>query len=272
MGCGNLRQMFSHYLIAWDLTPDGSLLATHSSRLLPVRQRGSPAMLKIALETEEKSGAALMEWWEGEGAARVLARDDNAILMERADDDFSLAELSEKDADDEAMKIMCALIAKLHTSRSKPLPVLVPLSRWFRDLWSTSAGDGSVLSFAAVTACELLDSPRGTVVLHGDMHHGNVLHFAQRGWLAIDPKGLIGERGFDYVNMFCNPDHQRATNPDRFKRRVQVVSAAANLERTRLLKWILAWAGLSATWFLNDGSSPKTPLGVAELAAAELSM
>jgi hypothetical protein len=55
---------------------------------------------------------------------------------------------------------------------------------------------------------------RDVVVLHGDMHHENILKFSSRGWLAIDPKGLVGERGFDYANIFCKPrqrdrDHAR---------------------------------------------------------------
>lgn len=44
------------------------------------------------------------------------------------------------------------------------------------------------------------------MVLHGDVHHGNVLNFGARGWLAIDPRGLVGERAFDHANLLCNPD------------------------------------------------------------------
>lgn len=105
-------------------------------------------------------------------------------------------------------------------------------------------------------------------MLHGDIHHDNILDFGPRGWLAIDPKRLIGERGFDYANLFCNPDHATATG--RFARRVAVVTEAAGLERKRLLQWILAWAGLSAAWCLSDGGPPETALAVAALAAAEL--
>jgi len=61
-----------------------------------------------------------------------------------------------------------------------------------------------------------------------------------------------------------------ATDRDRFARRVAVVAAAAGLERTRLLRWILAWTGLSAAWFLGDGDSAAIDLEVAALAAAEL--
>jgi streptomycin 6-kinase len=107
-------------------------------------------------------------------------------------------------------------------------------------------------------------------VLHGDIHHNNILWFGHRGWLAIDPKGLIGERGFDYANLFCNPDPRTATAPGCFARRVEVVAEAARLDRTRLLQWILAWAGLSSAWLLDEGSSAETSLNVAELALAGL--
>jgi len=99
----------------------------------------------------------------------------------------------------------------------------------------------------------LLTNPREIVPLHGDIHHGNILDFGDRGWLAIDPKGLIGERGFDYANLFFNPNHPIATRPGRLETQLSVVIAQAGMERSRLLHWILAWAGLSAIWSINDG-------------------
>jgi streptomycin 6-kinase len=114
-------------------------------------------------------------------------------------------------------------------------------------------------------------SERDIVVLHGDMHHRNVLNFGSRGWSAIDPKGLVGERCFDYANIFCNPDHETATLPGRLARQSRVVADAAHLERRRLLAWVVAWAGLSAAFSLDDGRPPDDALRVAELAAVELS-
>ena len=121
-----------------------------------------------------------------------------------------------------------------------------------------------------MTANGLLAAPREVGVLHGDIHHGNILDFAERGWLAIDPKGVMGERCFDYANLFCNPDHQTATAPGRLARQIEVVADAAGMDRRRLLQWVLAWAGLSATWHLADGSSPETAISVAEIAAGQL--
>jgi streptomycin 6-kinase len=82
------------------------------------------------------------------------------------------------------------------------LPELIPLSRWFAALEPGAAKYGGILVNAATVARDLLNQPREASVLHGDLHHGNVLDFGARGWLAIDPKRLLGERGFDFSNIF----------------------------------------------------------------------
>jgi streptomycin 6-kinase len=251
--------------------PDGDPIITHSSRLLPVRYGGAPAMLKIATEQEEQRGGALMVWWDGNGAARVLAHDGNAMLLERATGTKSLAEMVECGDDDEASRILCVVAAKLHAPRSSPPPELVPLPKWFEALALAAASQGGILARASRAAQALLSAPQDAAVLHGDIHHGNVLDFAARGWLAIDPKGLSGERGFDFANIFCNPDFALATATGRLARQASIVAKAAGMDRKRLLQWVLAYAGLSAAWFIDDGGDPGLPLAVAEAAAAELS-
>jgi streptomycin 6-kinase len=268
-----MSAMLDVYLSRWDLVPDGNPVVTSTSRLLPVRHRGAPAMLKLATGEEERLGGVLMEWWDGDGAARVLARDGDALLLERAEGTASLADMARTGRDDEACRILCAVAARLHAPRPKPLPDLIPLAHWFRELEPAAAAYGGIRCAAAAES--LLAEPREVGVLHGDLHHGNVLDFGARGWLAIDPKRLAGERGFDFANIFTNPDlddpsRPVATEPDRFARRLQVVSAAAGLEGNRLLRWILAWTGLSAAWFLGDGDSAAIDLRVAHMAAAEL--
>ena len=59
---------------------------------LPVRRQGLRAMLKIATHAEEKTGAQLMIWWKGRGAARVLTHHGNALLLERAEGKASLSQ------------------------------------------------------------------------------------------------------------------------------------------------------------------------------------
>lgn len=261
---------FTFYIRRWALAQDGAPIITRTSRLLPVQWNGEPAMLKIATIPEEKRGAGLMIWWDGIGAARVIEHDDDAMLLERATGNRSLAVMAEHGKDDEASSILCNVVAELHKPRAASRPNLIPLSDWFQAL--CAAPEGGILARCAKAAEKLLADPRDVVALHGDIHHANVLDFGDRGWLAIDPKGLKGERGFDYANLFCNPDHSVATAPGRLLRQVEVVAHAAQLERGRLLHWILAWAGLSAAFLIEDGETEhlEPTLRVAEMAAAAI--
>lgn len=269
--------VFTPFMARWSLVADGDAIVTHGSHLLPVRVDGAPAMLKVSRFADEREGGRLMEWWGGEGAARVLAREEAALLIERATGGRALAEMARNGRDDEATRILCETAGRLHAPRAAPPPDgLIPLSQWFGDLFSTAANHGGILVRSAETARALLAEPRDHVVLHGDLHHDNVLDFGERGWLAIDPKFIAGERGFDFANIFTNPDladpsRPVATEPGRFARRLELVARHADLERERLLRWILAWTGLSAAWYLGDGDPmANIDLAVADLAAAEL--
>ena len=254
----------------WTLRLDGAAFFTpYGSWLAPVLSDGRTAMLKVAFNQEEREGAALMLWWNGDGA-QVLAHEAEALLLERAQGMRSLAAMSSSGRDDEACAILCATVAHLHRRRPQPAPSsLVPLPVWFRQLDPAAAIHGGILTTSARLAKELLASRRDEGVLHGDIHHDNVLDFGDRGWLAIDPKGLHGERAFDYLNMFCNPWPAAAT-PGLLRRRLDIVSRAADLEPERLLRWVVAYAGLSAAWTIDDGGDPTNALEIAALAAMEL--
>jgi streptomycin 6-kinase len=214
----------------------------------------------------------LMVWWNGSGAAKVLMYDSAALLLERATGTVSLKTMAQQSAagDDEATRILCRAVRKIHIPSSRSLPDLVPLKHWFRDLGPMANQHGGILTHCGKAANDLLNEPQDEGPLHGDIHHENVLDFGERGWLVIDPKGLYGEGGFDYANLFCNPDEQTAILPGRLARQVEIVAAEAGLERQRLLRWVLAWAGLSAAWTMGDNLPAEATLRVAEIAAAGL--
>lgn len=262
--------MFEPYLTRWHLIPDGAAIQTYSSDLLPVRWQGRAAMLKLAHSAEEQIGGGLMVWLSGDGAARVYAHDQEAILLERLDSELTLTGMVQAGQDDQATQILCAAVKKLHQPRPKPLPTLRPLDDWFGSL-ERAAALGGMFQTAWATAQALLSDPQEVRPLHGDIHHGNVLH-SERGWLAIDPKGLLGERGYDYANIFCNPDMTVALSAGRLARQTKIVAESAGLERERLLRWVLAYAGLSAAWWAEDGEQQQVEetLEIARLAAGEL--
>jgi streptomycin 6-kinase len=265
---------FSPWLTRWNLELAGEPIRTHASRLLPVLHAGRPAMLKLPEVEDERRGYLPLEYWNGDGAARLLARSENgeAMLIERATGTRSLAAMARSGAagDDEATAILCDAIAALQKPRGPAPSGLIPLKTWFKDLFPAATEHGGILARSAAAANELLPTQREIMPLHADLHHDNVLDFEARGWLAIDPKSVIGDRAFEYTILFCDPDLADsrppvATVPGRFERRLEIVLAKSGLERERLLKWILAWCGLSAAWFLDD----EDPLAQINLAVAE---
>lgn len=266
--------LFAPYLSRWSLTADGAPFRSLSSDLLPVRRDGRPAMLKVTDEPEERYGAKLMAWWHGDGAVAVLAMDEHALLLERATGPLYLAVMAREGQDDEASRVLCRVAERLHAPRAKPALDAIPLATRFEALEPAARREGGILARSAEAAQALLAAPQDEVLLHGDLHHGNVLDGGERGWLAIDPKRVRGERGFEFANLFCNPDHTTALRPGRLARQAHVVAKAAGLDRTRLLRWVLAWAGLSAVWSIEDGDEDvaSRTLDIARLAAAELGL
>ncbi|PEH89025.1 aminoglycoside phosphotransferase family protein [Comamonas terrigena] len=266
--------LFAPYLQRWSVEVAGDPFSTHTSDLLPVRLTGAgpgrPAMIKITRSLDEQIGGQVLQWWGGEGAARVYARDEDTgtLLMERAIGSRHLLRMALEGEDDAATANICYVIGQLHAQRcSAPTDQLQSLGQFFRSLAPMAQQEGGLMAECAMVADALLSEPREQVVLHGDAHHSNILDFGGRGWLAIDPKCVIGERYYDYANVLCNPDLKTCTDPLRFARQLDLVTGVGGLECQRLLRWVMAQAALSAAWFLEDGGRPQ---GEKQLAVARL--
>lgn len=262
--------ILDEYQQRWNLQIDGDAFSTNSSLLQPVLYKGSLAMLKIPMVDEERRASQLMVYWNGNGAVRVLKHSPVALLMERAIGKRSLRKMVMDGNDDEASRIICGVAKQLHTTAGFATLQLIPLSEWFKSLLFSAAQLGGVFSQAADIAKFLLNYPIDEVVLHGDLHHGNILDAEDSGWLAIDPKALYGERGFDYANLFSNPEMTIAIQNGRLTQQVGVVANAAHLDPKRLLQWIVAWSGLSASWMLADAMQIDQKLKLIEIALTAL--
>nr|WP_254915463.1 aminoglycoside phosphotransferase family protein [Haematobacter massiliensis] len=252
--------------------PDGPVIETPCARLLPVRHLGQPAMLKVTQSDEERGGYPLMAWWDGEGAAPVLAWDGDALLMARAIGTRSLLHMSRTGEDAAATTALCEVLARLHRPRAGA-PALVRLETWFAGLWRFATDPR--LALGAEVARQALADQRERLPLHGDLHHGNVLDFDSAGWLAIDPKGIEGDRAFDHVRLFTNPDladprHPVALRPGIFETRLAIVARDGGFDRRRLLRWIVAGTALSSAWLLEDGADATFTLAVMSRALEEL--
>lgn len=263
--------MFDVYLRDWGLEVDGEVAVTPRAKLLPVTYAGQPAMLKVALFPNETVGNAVLAWWDGQGAARVLAADGAAVLLERAATSGSLLKLYQEGRDEECIEVIADVAAALHAPRhTQPPPGTTTLAEWFVGLESAAERLGGALHASAKAAATLLASSADDVVLHGDLHHDNILYFGDRGWLAIDPKGVRGERTFDYVPQLLDPDDATGLDVARLERQLALTAAAGAVDAGRLRLWLLAWAGLTAAWWSDDGKSPAPSLRVAEAVASNV--
>jgi streptomycin 6-kinase len=106
------------------------------------------------------------------------------------------------------------------------------------------------------------------VLMHGDFHHFNILS-SERGWLVIDPKGVIGPAGYEVGPLMINPWGSLSDGVSNrlILRRVDILHEHLGWERERILEWSLAHAVLSAWWGIEDNTGWEYALGFARLIA-----
>ena len=251
-----------HYLAVWELSQPRLLTQTRTGRLYTVRHAGETAILKLLspLGTEERRGALALRYFDGHGAVRLLRHDDDAQLLEYASGD-PLVRLVERGEDERATRIIARVLAQLHgVPQDASYDGLVPLERWFGALFAKAATDrqvgaGTMFVRAAALAEELLADPREVRALHGDLQHYNI-HQSPRGWLAVDPKGLVGERTYDCANALCNPGRPELVHDERrLLTHAALLAELLAVDRWRVLGFTYAWACLNATRWLPLGGN-----------------
>jgi streptomycin 6-kinase len=216
-------------------------------------------LLKPGAGDDEAKGGAMLAWFGGHGAARVFGLAPDAVLMEWLDGE-TLGDVARAGRDDAATLLLADVVERLHARRDAPPPELTPLRRRFAslfrlgpDAWPEEARP--LAARATAIALGLLDSDAPAVPLHGDIHHDNILRSGD-SWLAIDPKGLIGDAAYDYANSFQNPERADALVLDagRLARHATALAGRTGLPRRHLLAWAVAHTALSGAWNIEDGT------------------
>jgi streptomycin 6-kinase len=234
------------------------VLETDSSILAFGRCDSQSLVLKLAKrQGDEWKAGDVLAAFDGRGAVRVYEHGEGMTLMERARPGHSLVEMTQSGADDEATGILAATIKVMAPGAS---PTGVPtVADWGRGFDRYIAnGDRQIplalLSKAQRLYRDLCRSQRSVRLLHGDLHHGNVLFDQERGWLAIDPKGVVGELEYEIGAALRNP----VERPDLFadpvviRRRVGRFRDMLGLSAARIHAWAFAQAVLSAVWAIED--------------------
>ena len=256
---------FDPWLERWRLAPDGEPFSSTWSRLLPVTRDGRALILKACMAEQEIHGSAFLAGYAGRGAVEVLEREVDAVLLERAAGTRSLPQVAAEAGEDAAYRILCEGVATLQAAPGTFPVEAIPLATWFSILPEASAHVSGVGVYAQATAVleRLLATTQAEAPLHGDLHHGNLLDGEGRGWLAIDPKGLVGDPVCDYAMMlFPDAPPSLVASPEVVLDRAGRVAALAGLPPMRLLGWTFCVAAQYAGWFHGH------PMGEAMMAIA----
>jgi streptomycin 6-kinase len=255
------------YLSRWRLSDPSLLTTTNTSHIYCVSHGGNPAVLKLLSDAgrkDESAGAAALQCFEGKGAVRLMRHDAGAHLLEYVGGE-DLKSMVARGGDEVAAGIIGDVLNTLHAEPQNP-EGLVPLRRWFRSLFAVASRD-PLYARASAVAEKLLAENADPRVLHGDIHHENIRH-SDRGWLALDPKGLYGPRLYDAANTLCNPSGMESLseNEARLLKISAILADKLGAKRGKLLAWAFSYAGLSASWSIEDRQNPSHALAIARLA------
>jgi streptomycin 6-kinase len=194
--------------------------------------------------------------------ALEVARDDRVVLMELVVPGRPLW----KEPIDKALAAVASVMSKLRkpTPQVPSFPDVGAYQRAWPKHFRLYAGPGPIdaglLEVGERTFLEMCDSSVAPVVLHGDLHYGNVLSSDREGWLAIDPKGVSGEPCYEVGDLFRNRVDELFDSSDpvgAMRRRVEIVADLTGFDRERIRSWALAQAVLSEVWSVDDPR--KTP-------------
>ena len=263
MGVRSVLERFEELVRDWNIVVQDTL-ETQSS-LLAFGTRGNlPVVLKVMRQLgDEWRCAEVLDAFDGRGVVRVYDRIEGAVLLERLNPGTSLASLALNGQDDEATEILSEVIQRMGgpiESSDETLKKFVTVEGWGSAFQSyLESGDKQIpddlVERGQHLYLELCASQRYSRLLHGDLQHYNVLLDNDRGWVAIDPKGVVGEIEYEIGASLRNP----CERPDLFvttemvERRLTIYEERLKLDSDRASGWVFAQAVLSAIWSVEDG-------------------
>jgi streptomycin 6-kinase len=273
----DLPQLIADCEQRWSLKALPPFDLTYNYVAPAIRADGSPVVLKAGVPdgalTDEMT---TLQLWNGHGCVQLLDSDPELgiMLLERLTPGTPLITVTD---DEQATRIFAEVSRQLWT----PAPAIHNFDTphtWAKGMKRLrqryEGGTGPLPTKIVETAeglyAELLPSQAAPVLLHGDLHHWNILSAQRQPWLAIDPKGIVGEPCYEVGAWFRNPTGH-LLGPDlsrRFARRVDILVEEFGFDRQRIIGWSIAQAVLSAWWSIEDhGEGWEEAIEVAEVLA-----
>jgi streptomycin 6-kinase len=225
-----------------------------------VYKNGLEAVLKLGVPSKEVHyEIEALRLYNGNGMAKLIDSDaeKGILILERAKPGETLKSIKN---DEEATLIAADIMIKLRVPA--PCPLLFPsTSQWADGLMKLRShyqgSTGQIPEYLVRKAEERFTKLNSTIkkvqLLHGDLHHENILSTEREPWLAIDPKGLVGEAEYEVISFLMNnlPEDQPI---EIIKRRVDLFVEKLQLNKERVLAWAFCHAILSAWWCIEDNT------------------
>ncbi|HYV06099.1 MAG TPA: aminoglycoside phosphotransferase family protein [Blastocatellia bacterium] len=219
-----------------------------------------PVVLKVIRKRgdEWQCGEAL-DAFQGVGTVRTYERVEGAVLLERLDPGTPLVEMVLDGRDEEAADIVAEIVQKMaHPQASSH--AFATVEDWGKGFDRYLASDDNRIPLNLVERgqqlyFDLSSTQQSTGLLHGDLQHYNILFDSRRGWLAIDPKGVIGEIEYEMGASLRNPYEkpESFTSTRAIERRVRRYEEKLKIDGSRVMLWAFSQAILSAIWSVEDG-------------------
>jgi len=268
----SLPDLVAQIARTWHLTELKPVDNLSYNYVLKGLQGATPIVVKLGVEHENiLREAAALAAYNGQGCVRLFDIDTthNALLIEQAVPGTSLKNWFP--ADDEAAVVhAAAVMQQLHAVPLAENPLHQDIATL---LWPLETNKVCLpekhINKAWELAQQLLATQAEPVLLHGDLHYDNILSTHGGNWIAIDPKGVVGEPAYEVGSFVRNPDPGLLQQKDPtaiMVRRLILFSELLEIDQQRLRDWSYVQAVLAACWAMEDGQ----PDPVMALAEAEL--
>ena len=242
---------------AWHVTIERIVVTRAALVGFGVRQRDHVVVKVVSFPHDEWNGGAVAAAFCGSGVVRVHEHVPGAVLLEQARPGTPLTEVVRAGRDDEATNILARVVESM-MAVSPSTAGHVTAEHWgagFRRY--LASGDQRIptglVEEARERYIELCGTQTQVRLLHGDLQHYNILLDVDRGWVAIDPKGVVAEVEFELAAGLRNPHGvPELYTTFAIERRVGRLVDALAIDRDRVIAWAFALAVLSAIWTIED--------------------
>lgn len=239
--------------------------------VLAGERNNRPVVLKIGFDQAVvRQEAAALRTFDGQGCVKLLVHDEThgALLVEWLVPGTTLSTYFPA-REKESVEIASGIVKKLHHVEQPDLSQFPTVESWLLTLDKPWAVPQKQLNKARLLRDQLLATAAKPILLHGDLHHDNILFDqARNSWCAIDPKGVVGEFVYDLGTFVRNPDNllrKRSHAKQIIKTRIDLVVAQLNLDPTRIRDWGFVQSVMAACWDLEDGGKADNWLAIATI-------